>query len=223
MPDAPATLPPPNEIRGTALEIVQRGEYDLRIRDGSEGFEFFEKIRAALERVFSPLGSALDALYESSPWAYWIVMAMLVLLLFGLLGHILWTVRKTLERRRRTIELASEEKPAEMLASEWEERAREAAMAGHFIEAVRCLFRAALTTLEAAGHTKVRRGATNREYLRRYGRTPAAAPLQTFVDIIDNRWYAGRDCAREEFDACTRAYDVIRQVAKDSASHVARA
>ena len=104
--------------------------------------------------------------------------------------------------------LASGYKP-EHVPETWERRAQEAFMNQEYIAAVRYLFRACLLRLERANKHRIRRGATNREYLRRYRETAAFEPLSRFVEVIDTKWYGGGSCVLEDYQDCAQAHSTI--------------
>ncbi len=215
--DAPAPnlppLPPPDAIKHLAQEILHRSVYDLGPTDDVPAL--LRAIRF-LRKTFGPAFGWLQALFEFSPILGGLVFALLVGTLIALTWHLIYSFRSAL-RAPDEIQpgLAA---PVNLTPAEIEQRARAAAKKGQFIEAVRLLFLASLMTLEAAQKRNVRRGTTNREYLKRFKNTPAFDPLFFLVETVDRKWYAGIPCTEEDYQESLRAYASIQQAARAQAA-----
>jgi len=211
---SPFEIPPPGVIRRTAQEVIQRPDYNLDAvhRDYTS---LIERILKAIADLLRPFQDAFRALYVASPFLAWAVFGSLLLIAVALIVHIAYTFRLALQGRRHargTLELEDE---AAARPDVWEGKAGEAAALGDFISAVRCLFRACLLRLEAARGGNLKRGATNREYLRRFGDTAASEPLHLFVETIDTKWYGGGTSTRDDYERCIGAHSAVARAARD--------
>ena len=211
---APFEIPPPGVIRRTAQEVIQRPDYDLDAvhRDYTS---LIERIVKAIGSLLRPFQEAFRALYVASPLLAWLFVVALLFIAVALIVHIAYTFGLALQGRRRARGALELEDEAAARPDVWEARAGEAAALGDFMNAVRCLFRACLLRLEAACGGNLRRGATNREYLRRFGDTAASEPLQLFVETIDTKWYGGGTSTRDDYERCLGAHSAVARAARD--------
>ena len=202
-------LPPADAIKHLAQEILHRSTYDLGPTDDVPALL---RVIRFMRKTFGPAFEWLQTLFEYSPVLGGLVMAALVGILIALTWHIVYSFRSAL-RAPAEIQpgLAA---PVNLTPAEIEQRARSAAKKGQFIEAVRLLFLASLMTLEAAQKRNVRRGTTNREYLKRFKNTPAFDPLFFLVETVDRKWYAGVPCTEDDYQESLRAYATIQQAAR---------
>lgn len=218
--DAPVetlpALPPPDAIKHLAREIVHRATYDLGPTDDVPVLLRFIRF---LRSIFGPFVDWFQALATYSPMLAALVIATLVAILFALIAHIIYSFRSALRKPEEIQSRLAES--VNMTPAEYEQRARSAAKKGEFIEAVRLLFMASLMTLEAAQKRVVRRGTTNREYLKRFKNTPAFDPLAFLVETVDRSWYAGVPCTEQEYEESLRAYATIQQAARSQAKSLA--
>lgn len=200
-------------IRKTTYEILQNPEYQLT---SLEGFAHIrDKLISVLERIaewLEPVGRFFDALYNNSPVVYYLVLAGLFLLLFGLMYHILWSFRAAARKRARAALYATVEIDELKHPGIWETRAKEALDSGNYLFAIRFILTASLIRLEIARKGRFRKAATNREYLIRYRHSPVFAPLSELVEITDSRWYGTVPATREDVESCFQAYDKIQAV-----------
>lgn len=202
----PEALPPPEPelIRQTAAQVLAEGDYILTLYEPPY-FEYVRSLADFFERLLRPLSRFLDELYNISSVAYYIVIIIMVLALILLLAHAYYSLRTAIARRKFVqyvpVSDLSGKEPAY-----WENLAQKAAGEGDFITALRRLFMAGLLRLEGG---KLRKAATNREYLRRYRQSKARQPLETFVRLIDYKWYGGRECLREDWEEGQGAYRTI--------------
>ena len=203
----PAPLPPPEVIRKTAEEILQRPDYSLQ--PGAD----LSFIKRFIESIIKAWKHAFDSLYAVSPLLAWTTFILLSLLALGLMLHVLYTIRMALQGRRRVLTIGEIEEEVPEQPAVWEQKAQQAAAQADYIVAVRCLLRAGLLRLETAQKKTVQRGRTNREYLRRFRDTPAFEPLRSLVEVVDHKWYGGGACTPEDYRAGTQAYAQIQQAA----------
>jgi len=209
-----SSLPPPEAIRSAAQEELARRLYRLDEYGGSPFSGFDQWLGRVLRSFFEWTKGISQALRDVSPVLYYGVIVLLVLLALGGIAHISWTVKHALAARRRRLEPTAPEDPTEGWPETWEERARAAAAQGDYLTALRALFRAALLRLEAARKGTFLRGATNGEYLARFRATPAFDGLSRLAALIE-RWYAGRDCSREEYQQGEAAHRACQLAARE--------
>lgn len=208
-------VPPPEVIRRTAEEVIRRPDYDLTASSGDYG-SLIERMLKLLRKLLRPFTEAFDALHAASPFLAWLLFVVLLLVLVALVVHIAYTFKTALQGRRALARPPEVEDRAATLPATWEEKARAAAAEGDYLGAIRHLFRACLLRLEAARKGTFRRGATNREYLRRFAETAAVEPLRLFVDTID-RWYGGGRSSREDYELCVEAHSAVGRTARELA------
>lgn len=199
---ATAGFPDPQTIRRTAQEVVSRPEF--QIRPTHNGRIVWDLIWRILEPIFRFFGK----LWDISPALAWTVAIVLTIVLVGLIAHIAYTFQQAITRRAGlggALRLDSRKiDPIEL-----ERQAEDAAVRQEFITAVRLLFRAALLRIAQQEKRELRPGTTNREYLRRYGQSAFAVPLQQFVEVIDAKWYGYDVCQAQDYQACRRAHSAI--------------
>jgi hypothetical protein len=214
---AALSTPPPDTIRQKAAEVVSRSYYELNDSARSDAEPLWWIVLRWLLRPFIWLFQSLEGWPEFVRWTI-VVVAFLVLL--ALVAHIIYTfvsaIRGPAARRKRAYVSAAVEVDPESLERE-AERARSL---GDFIGAVRLLFRAALTRVEAAEKRRLRPGATNREVLRRYRSTPIFGSLERFVETIDNKWYGNGECLEVDYVTCRGEHRRICEYAEQSRATV---
>lgn len=213
------TLPDPEVIRQTAQEVVERPAYRLdAVPEG--GLTLREIVRAIID-FFEWITTPLRGLFEVSPVFAWVVVLTLILLLALILGHLIYTFAAVFQRRKRAFELPDDVE-AGARPEMFEQQAQQAVAAGDYIQAVRLLFRACLVRLEQAEERPLRRGLTNREYLRRYEDTLFHEPLVPFVNTIDRKWYGGGECRAEDYEQCAHAHAEVQRAIRE-VGHAQRA
>lgn len=208
--------PPPNPetIRQKAEEIVQRSEYqiDRETGMGDAIIDLMIWIGEWLIYPFKWLFNAMEGLPEGFRW---VVVIGLFIVLIALVGHLLYTLVTVLRPTTRKAKFASALSATRKLsAKEFEDLAQEAFAQHDYIAAVRFLFRASLVHLQTVEGRPFSPGLTNRQYVRRYRKSPFVGALQSFVDIIDTGWYGNGVCREEEYLRCQEAYAEIRRQTK---------
>lgn len=199
MPVAEAEL-----IRQTAHEVLQNPDYEMHSLEG---------LSVALEWLLDllrPLIDFFDGLYGFSPILYYCFIALLFVVLAALIVHIVYSFKQAMKRRSRSSHHLETGNALMTLPGTWEKRAQDALDSDNYLEAVRFILTATLLRLEQARKGKLRRGATNREYLQRYRMSQVFAPLSEIVDITDSRWYGGIACTRADVEACLAAHQQVR-------------
>ena len=212
---AVAALPFPEEIQRIAREVITSPDY--HIDDAERDLTpVFEKIMDWLRSVFSLFAGVGKTLWAISPLLTWLLIIVLLLLLVLLTWHIIYTFRRALAARGLNFKATDLIDKASLRPEFWETRARQAAEQRDYILAARHLLRAGLLRLEAVREHGLRRGATNREYLRRYAATPVAEPLSLLVETIDLKWYGDSDCGEEDWRRCAQAHERIQALAGET-------
>lgn len=203
----------PEMIRRKAHEILVRPEF--KHSDAGIAPTWLSTLWRAIRRFLGKVVHQMDAIHFASPVLYWFIMAGLAAVLLFLIFHITWSVYQSLRRwpGRLTLLDIAEDNPTS--PSVWESKAKEAWMRGDLVGAVRFLFSASLLQLELASGRVFRKCATNREHLASVAGTPAHAPLSVLAEIVETRWYGGRDCLSEDYDQCAAAYTELMQAAQE--------
>lgn len=205
----------PDDIHRAAAEVLARPDYHLdevsnQLASVLESMK--HTLGRILEKIFGPIFRTVDDLFAISPVLGWLFITVLVILLVALLGHIGYTYYRVIRVRReqafREMEILADSTP-----EDWEARARLAATRQDYIGAVRALFHATLLRLQTTLKQPPRRGATNREVLRRYRDTPAFPFLLQFVETIDLKWYGGGECLESDYQLCAQAHQRLREAA----------
>jgi hypothetical protein len=205
---AQSSVPPPDVIRQTAAEVVSRSYYELGDASRNDGEPLWWTILRWLLKPFIWLFQSMEGWPD---FVRWVIVIVCFLLLLALLAHIIYTfvlaIRGPAARRRQSYVLAQTAVDTDELLRDAERAGR----AGDYIGAIRLLFRAALSRIEAVEKKKLRPGATNRELLRRYKSTPIFGSLQQFVETIDNKWYGHGTCLEMDYVNCRGEHDRIRE------------
>ena len=142
------------------------------------------------------------------PFFFWLLLVGCCLLLALLLGHIAWTVKRTVFFRRQWSEKSSaaDEHRGQLSLSYRQEALRRAAE-GNFTEAIRCLFLSLIYRFDESGRVNYQQAYTNREYLALFAdRPPVHRPLKVFVDMLDDYWYGQRPTERGQYEECLALY-----------------
>jgi hypothetical protein len=187
----PALPPLPGEqaVAQTARAVLERPDYKLDPNSGdpSAALEVIASMIEAFQNMF-------NSLYRQSPILYYGFIALMVLVLVLLIYKWFWGAKK-LQQDGSGVLLMDDTDPALTEPEVWEKRAAEAEARGELLTALRCLLVGGLMRLERIQKKRLRRGATNREILRRYKASVAFAPLQALVEMVDLKWYGGQACS----------------------------
>lgn len=200
----------PDEIRRTAEEVLSQPEYDIENPAPPESLNWLARIFKWIAEIFRAFSETMEGLPDVLRWT---IVTALSLLLILLLGHILWTLIRSVRKRSRP-KLSDGERERFLSPNELEVAADQAHAMGDFIAAVRYLFAAALLQISRAEDKPIRKGITNRELLRRYRSTSLFEPLETFVKIVDAKWYGHENCAESDVQICQDGYAQIRSLAE---------
>lgn len=202
--------PPPDAdtIRRAVERVLSREEYRLdppRELDSST-FDFLDPLR---EWLWDPLERWWQALSGRFAWAD----EVLAVIVYGVLAVAIVQIVR-MRRRSVTVSLPSVPPAVADRPDELTRQANLAAEQGDHVQAARLLLLASQLRLEAAEQRVNRPGTTNRELLRRYGRSRLAEPLSTLVDAVDRGWYGGRNCSPDKYLECAAASAEIARAAQ---------
>jgi Domain of unknown function (DUF4129) len=189
-----ATTPDADTIRRKTAEVFARPEFNP-----DNSWLDFGKWLQNFFRWLANLG-------VTAPFVYW---AMLIgcVLLFALL--LVLTVRSLM--RSATYGAVGKDgvSRAERLrrSAAHFSQAGECSKLGDYTEAIRHLFLALVFRFDEAGRVVLRPGATNREYLILLDeRLPERRELSSFVDFLDEFWYAQRPTDRLQYERSLSVY-----------------
>ncbi len=199
---AGAGRPSAEAIRETARQVLLRDAYQ---HDESGWFRLdLSWLWEWLSLPFEAMENMLEAM---PPWVAWTIIGLLVLAVIVLLGHIIYSFYMAMRVREdfSFVEENIRQDPTELIGSA-ERLARE----GNFVDASRCLYRAALVLLENRREGRVRVGLTNREYLGTFQSGWVIENLKVFVELIDWKWYRDRSFDAQDYQRCRNAFQAIR-------------
>ncbi|MGA9063140.1 MAG: DUF4129 domain-containing protein [Terracidiphilus sp.] len=157
-----------------------------------------------IEWCYNLLDKFLASLVRFGSRAPWIVFALRVLLLAGILTALIWFLVR-IERRSR-VRLIPDDAPAPGAppAREWQlwlKDAQAVAAKGLWREAIHFLYWASIARLESRRVWPADRARTPREYLALMaGADPRKPNLAALTRSFERTWYGGRTAAASEFD-----------------------
>ncbi len=201
--------PTPEAIKRATEQILSQDIYRSEPR-GRYAFDF-----GWLDEKLAGFFSALDHMAEAvSPAVAWLVTAALVLVLFALLGHIAYTFYMAI-RRTDDSPIAAPQAPRAdpgQLAAEAEELCAQ----GHYADASRKLYLAALTLLENHRDGRILKGLTNSEYLDTFRSAWVVDNLSVFARLIDGKWYRDRAFSPDDYSRCRVAFRALHVGLRDN-------
>ncbi len=211
----PQALPDPETIRRTAIDILQGPEFHVN-QYTQVGGTIVDLLRQIFVWIILPFRWLFEAMEGLPDVLRWLIVIGLFVLLMLLVGHIVYSLVTVLRPSTRNAKFVSALSSNRILgAEEFEQLAQEAIAQHDYIAAVRFLFRASLSHLQILEGRLFSPGLTNRQFLRRYQKSPIAGSLQSFVEIIDASWYGNGECRREDYLKCRQAYAKIRLQTKE--------
>lgn len=214
--------PDPETIRRTTAEILQGSDFQIN-QDTRAGETFADFMQLLFEWVISPFVWIFQRMAGLPDAVRWLVVIVLAIVLVLLLAHLTYTIVSVFRPNQRKGKFtAALSAGRRMSPEEFEKLAQEALTQQDYIAAVRFLFRASLAHLQSLEGRFFSPGLTNRQFLRRYQKSPVIGALQSFVEIIDTGWYGNGICREKEYLKCREAYAEIRRQGKE-ASHADRA
>ena len=199
----------PEAVRKKAQEIVARPEYQLDQGLDDESEALWLTVLSWILKPFIWLFESLDGL----PMAFRLMVVILLsVLLVVLIVHMFWSLAAAMRGTKPDVLAGMQQRQRELDPRELERYAETAAAEGHYLEAIRHLFRAALIRIEQSEKQKFRVGITNREVLRRYRKTPLLPPLSELVDLVDRKWYGKEDCDNSDYELCQSRHATVCDV-----------
>ncbi len=198
--------PTPEALRDAAARIVGGTDYQLDVqRSGSHWTE--ELVFMILEWILVPLRWLFDLTEGLPDVLRWLIVAVLVIVMIGLIWHMAYSFITAMRRPVRVAGSGLSDRQRGYSADELEQFAAEAESVGNHIAAIRFLFRASVARLEDSSRQKHRPGATNRELLRKFSKWPEInTSIRFFVEVIDRKWYGDEHCSEFDYAECQSAY-----------------
>jgi hypothetical protein len=191
--------------------VLSRPEYQAD--PPAEPSEGMLRLLATLLRwILAPFKWLFESMDGLPEFLRWLIVIVLFVVLLALFAHMAWTLMQAMSggrRPQRGASLPSDLVSAELSVVELEQAAEQAFNHGALIEAVRYLFRAALTSLSDREKKRFRRGMTNRQYLYYFRNTSLLPHLQIFVSTIELKWYGDEPCEGRDYEDCRAAYQQI--------------
>lgn len=198
-------------------EILARPEFNRPLSLWERFWQWFERVLAEWLPDRPAAGNAgwLALLLRALPW---IITTIIVAVVIWLLSYWLQRVLGSfVADARATGNNGDDQLPA--TAAEARQQARAAAEAGHYRDAVRRLYLAALLQLSEHGLITYERSLTNREVLVRVpDNSPVRRHLEPVVATFDQVWYGVREPDQTTFTAYEREIDTLSAVAAASAA-----
>ena len=199
------------QLRSTARDVLSQAHYQTGdVPEPPEGFAFF--LRVLGQWLMKALRWLFDMTAGLPEFLRWVIVIGLVLVLVALFLHMAWTLFQAMtggRQSRHGVVLSLDEADVQLSVSELERAADLAVQQGELIEAVRFLFRASLVRLADREKKRLRRGTTDRQYLRHFRGTSVASPLHVFVTTLELKWYGDSPCESQDYDDCREAYRQI--------------
>lgn len=206
---------PEQLVTSTELPSVYDIKEAVQVLGNSETFntelyhppqtQWLVKLAEFLDWLWSPVKNIGETLYNASPVVYYFVIVILLILLMIFIWHIIKSF-KIAFARKTVIQYNPTQKTRALTPDDYIKQANDAGKREDYITAIRLLFRCCLIHLEQG---KFRPAVTNRQYIKRHLNTAAEAPLRTFVNLVDYKWYGGRECNKEDWLEAKRASGII--------------
>ena len=216
---SPQFRPADEQLRDTLREVLSRPYYQVdHPAEPSEGM--LHLLATLLQWFLTPFRWLFDITEGLPDFVRWLIVIVLAVVLVALIAHIVWTFMQAMSggrRSRQRFVLPTDLTSAELTVAELEQTADHAFRQGALIEAVRFLFRAALTGLSEKEKKKFRRGMTNRQYLNHFRNTSLLPHMQILVSTIELKWYGDELCENQDYNECRAAYQqIVRLLRGDS-------
>lgn len=186
--------PDADAIRRKAAEVFDRPEFNP-----DTSWMDFGKWLAQFFGWLANLGA-------TAPFIYWSLLIACVVAFILLLAYIVRTLVKSASISAMGLAGASRAERMRRSAAHFSQ-AGECAKTGDYTEAIRHLFLALVFRFDEAGRVVLRPGATNREYLHLLNdNLPERRELGSFVDFLDEFWYAQRPTDRMQYERSLSVY-----------------
>jgi hypothetical protein len=179
---------------------------DSEAADGDWVQAFFDWLSDTLDRILSPVGEAGSA---AGPLIQWILIAICVLLLGGVLVYLLLHMRRSLTREAQAAPESDFE--AQLTATSALQQATSLARDGDYRTAVRYLYLSSLLWLDERELLRYDRALTNREYVASLASNPdLQARLVPIVETFDRVWYGHTTLDADSFQAYQQRVEELR-------------
>lgn len=197
-----------DELKAVAQQILSGAEYQRQMRGAGQvpvTQRLWEALFGWLRGILSqPL---FEGLQRAHPVAFWVLVAGLIGLLGLLLFHFAVILRSSLRatpRKVGEVSAAPDSKPGPQdLVAE----AEQAAAAGRYREAIRCVYRALLSRLDAEGLISYDQTKTNWEYLNTIRSIEALyKPFAELTMLFDRKWYGLEPANVNDYQRCRRLW-----------------
>lgn len=204
-----AQRPPPDTIRRQVEQILAQDKYQTAEVAEPWWHEPLMKLLRYLGERIGPVVETRDALYSGYPVLYWTVVVVLAAALVGILTHLYLGLRGQFgaepHRQPRGAPVSTDMPSDNRVA-----RARRAASAGQFGQAIVWLYMAAIWHLDRRSLIAVSRADTNRQILHRLRDHPdliaTLGPLSEAVEAIS---YGGHRPTADEFDSALQLAEAV--------------
>jgi hypothetical protein len=198
----------PDDARQQLADILSRPPF---VEPEPLGDTFFTRV---LDWLFDWLdalfGPAFDTGTTTGNVLGWLLVALCVVLVGGVLLYLLLNLRRTMAQEARTSEQHDPE--AQLTANSALQQASTLARGGDYRTAVRYLYLSSLLWLDERGMLRYDRALTNREYLDRLADNPELhARLQPIVDTFDRVWYGHVLLDTEDFRQYQQQVEALRK------------
>jgi len=207
---------PPNakHIRETVRELVAEGPYYL---EGHHHFQpiWMQRIQAWILDLIEQFLSLVERIAPAGTLGFYLVVTVLIAILAALMAHIIYTMYLAMRPQTDAAASGDNANRGELDYEPMAREARELAARGFYGDATRVLFRAALTLLEAKRGGRIRKGLTNREYLRTFRSDWVVNSLKPFVEVLDRKWYRSEPFQPEDFQRCEAALENLEQALEE--------
>lgn len=160
-----------------------------------------------LDSIFGPAFNTGTATGQAMGW---LLVAVCVVLVGGVLLYLLLNLRRTMAQEAQASEQHDPE--AQLTANSALQQASSLACGGDYRTAVRYLYLSSLLWLDERGMLRYDRALTNREYLDRLADNPELrARLQPIVDTFDRVWYGHVLLDTEDFRQYQQQVEALRK------------
>ncbi len=206
--------PSAGQIKDTVRELVAEGPYYL---EGHHHFQpvWMQRIQAWILDLLDRFLSVVERIAPAGTLGFYLLIIALIAILCALMAHIIYTLYLAMRPPTHAQTARNGENGAGFDHKPIVEEARELAARGVYGDATRVLFRAALTLLEAKRGGRIRKGLTNREYLRTFRSDWVVNSLKPFVEVLDRKWYRSEPFQPEDFQRCEAALQGLEQALEE--------
>lgn len=209
-----SAAPSAGHIRDTARELVAEGPYYL---EGHHHFQpvWMQRIQAWILHLIDQFLSLAERIAPAGTLGFYLVVTALIAILCALMAHIIYSMYLAMRPPTHAMTSPDSENGAGFDHKPIVEEARELAARSLYGDATRVLFRAALTLLEAKRGGRIRKGLTNKEYLRTFRSEWVVNSLKPFVEVLDRKWYRSEPFQPEDFEQCEAALENLEQALEE--------